>query len=105
MSRVIGVMLILVSMVSNGETVKDANVLYTGLYGNGNLFIVIDKPLGSCTNNTWIIIPADHQNKGAYFTMAMASVVGGKKITAHVKCDSGVQNTVFEDVSYIHINK
>ena len=105
MIRFIWISVFLLSSATYAGVAQDANVIYTGLYGNGNLFVVIDKPLGECTNNTWIVIPSDHQNKEAYFSMAMASVASGKKITAFVTCDSGQANTSFEDANYIHFNK
>lgn len=87
-------------------TVQSAHVLYTGVYGSGRFFVVIDKTINEpgCENSRFDVDPSNSLIN-AWLSIAMASAVSGKTINVTTNgCYAGLPTLDNTTASYFYLN-
>lgn len=109
--KTIKLIILLSSLALSGSAlaakVNDAVITHFGAYGDGRLFIQLDKkiPEPNCTNNR-IDIAASNPNIDLFETIAITAMANGNKVTVAASgCYAGFPTIDSSNRSWIVIKK
>ncbi len=86
--------LIMITLVFTSTAVasvgnKDVKVSYIGYYGDGRLFIVVNKQLDpACADSAWIILDPNHPAKKEIHSNALAALIADRYVDLYTSCDT-----------------
>ena len=90
MIRYLVLLLLFVTSGLQAGLTRDVEISYTGMYGNGNVFIVFKSALNDTPGCSWLIIDSNNPFKDQFQSLAISALATGRLVdVSTTECSSG----------------